>query len=252
VVFTDLDGTILDEKYDWRSVQPMISELLALDAAVVFCSSKTRAEIEFYRKAIGIGDPFAVENGSAIFIPKGYFTTSYAFSRQTYNYNVIELGVPYSAVRKALTHAKRTLSAEIVGFGDMTVVEAAKETGLPLRLARLAKQREYDEPFQILKGDEQEVLTAIGKEGLSCTRGNRYFHAFGNTDKGKATAALRDLYAREFGEIATFGVGDSHNDLPMLKEVDTPFFIREGEHENTRVAVWRKILCLVAGNGHRH
>jgi mannosyl-3-phosphoglycerate phosphatase len=244
VVFTDLDGTLLDEKYDYQRIKPIISQLLAVGVSIVFCSSKTRAEIEFYREEIGITDPFIVENGAAIFMPKDYFPLNYAYTKMTGSYYVVELGVPYSIIRKKLATVKRQTAVNIVGFGGMTPEEIAKDTGLTLNLAKLAKKREYDEPFRIVEGNEMEVLNAIKKEGFSYTKGNRYFHLLGKSDKGKATIILRDLYSQKFGRIATFGIGDSPNDLAMLKVVDTSFLVRKTARKSASAA-WRKILELV-------
>jgi mannosyl-3-phosphoglycerate phosphatase len=244
VVFTDLDGTLLDEKYDYQRIEPIISQLLALDVSIVFCSSKTRTEIEFYREKMGITDPFIVENGAAIFIPKDYFPLNYTYTKMTNSYYIIELGVPYSIIRKTLATVRRQTTTNIVGFGDMTPEEIAKDTGLTLNLAKMAKKREYDEPFRIMEGNKMKVLNAIKKEGLSYTKSNRYFHLLGNSNKGKATIILRDLYSQKFGRIATFGIGDSPNDLAMLKVVDTPFLVKKTARKNANAA-WRKILELV-------
>ena len=59
---------------------------------------------------------------------------------------------------------------------------------MPLHLALLAKERDYDEPFKILEGDKFAVLDAINAEGLHCVLGGgRYFHLTGDNDKGAAT-----------------------------------------------------------------
>ena len=73
VVFSDLDGTLLDENYSFEVAQPVIARLKALNVPIVLCSSKTRLEIEYFRTKMGINDPFISENGAAIFVPSGYF-----------------------------------------------------------------------------------------------------------------------------------------------------------------------------------
>ena len=77
VIFADLDGTFLDDKYEYSEIKPIVNQLSALGRSVVFCSSKTRNEIEFYRKIAGLNEPFVAENGAAIFIPKHYFPFNY-------------------------------------------------------------------------------------------------------------------------------------------------------------------------------
>ena len=246
VVFTDLDGTLLDDTYSYENLKPIIDKLLSMNVSIVFCSSKTQGEIECYRQTMDIQDPFIVENGGAIIIPKNYFSFPPECSKHTKKYDIIELGVPYAVVREKLAKIKLETGAGIVGFGDLTAEEVAAETGLPLRMARLAKKREFDEPSRLLWGNEKEVLAAVEKEGLVFMKGGRYFHLLGGSDKGKATAALRDLYVRAFGGTVTFGVGDSPIDMPMIKVVDVPLLVRSSSGgKNARLVVWRNVLRLV-------
>jgi mannosyl-3-phosphoglycerate phosphatase len=241
VIFADLDGTFLDDKYSYHTTKPIVNQLLSLGGSIVFCSSKTRNEIEYYRKAVDINEPFIAENGAAIYIPKNYFTFSYKCSK-TSSYDVIRLGAAYGVLRQKLAEIKEKTAAVIVGFGDMTLEELAYDTGLPLNLAKLAQKREHDEPFRIVKGNRMHVLNAIKDSGLHCTEGGRYFHLTGNTDKGKAVNVLKNLYRQMFGVIETVGVGDGPNDLPMLKAVCRPFFIKNKSDVDMRLNVWLNIL----------
>ena len=242
VIFSDLDGALLNENYDFQTSKQIIDQLLVLNVSIVFCSSKTEAEIEFYRKELGIDDPFISENGSAIFIPRGYFQFDYSFTRQTEKYNIIELGTAYSVVREKLDKVTKSVGAKIVGFGDMTEEEIAKDSGLPLELAKLAKTRHYDEPFRVIEGNGNEVLDSIVAEGLRYTKGGRYFHIMGNSDKGKAAGILKDLYAKGFSELVTFGLGDSPNDASMLEVVDVPILLRKTRRETECYTVWTDVL----------
>jgi len=241
IVFADLDGSLLNDKYEYDQIEPIIHQLQSLNVSIVLASSKTKNEIEYYRNKWQITDPFIIENGSAILIPQTYFPLNYKFTNQTNGYNKIELGTPYCIIRQKIELVKNRTGAKIIGFGDMTPEEIAKDSGLPLNLAQLAKKREYSEPTKILSGDEKEVLEAISNEGLCYTWGGRYLHALGNCDKAKATQILKNLYLQKFKTIFSIGVGDSANDLTMLKIVDKPFFVKKTADKR---AIWKEIESI--------
>lgn len=235
IVFTDLDGTLLDEKYSYEAAKPAINVLLCSKIPIVFCSSKTRAEIEVYCNEIGITDPFISENGAAIFIPSSYFNFSYEYTKQRLPYNIIELGIEYSTLREKFKKIMRITGYKIIGFGDMTEEEIAKDCGLDLKSAGLSKKRDYDEVFRIVEGKESEILRLIKEEGLNYTKGGIYYHIMGDNDKGRAVRILAELYKKEYKDkdVKTLGLGDSLNDLPMLKAVDIPVLVKKanGRHD---------------------
>jgi mannosyl-3-phosphoglycerate phosphatase len=243
VVFTDLDGTLLNDKYEYEQTGPVVKQLLALHVPVVLCSSKTSAEIQFFQKTLNLSDPFISENGAAIFIPDEYFPFDFSYSRRTLNFKVLELGTPYSKLRAVLEMVNAEADVEAVGFGDLSVEDLSAECGLSLKMASLAKQREYDEPFRVVRGDPELVVRLVEQAGLSVTKGDRYYHLTGDNNKGKAAAMLTQLYERAFGKPRTFGVGNGPNDWELLNIVDEPFFIKPTDQLSD---VWLKILSKVS------
>ncbi|MDD2338412.1 MAG: HAD hydrolase family protein, partial [Geobacteraceae bacterium] len=203
---------------------------------IVLCSSKTRKEIEHYRSKLGNSHPFVSENGGGIFIPDGYFpdeTTIEEFSPTSANgYRVIRLGTPYHELRKVIAEL-RAEGFPITGFGDLSVDELVKQTGLPREEALLCKERDFDEPF-LFNGNEGEKVAlfhSIRRKGLSTTQGV-FFHLLGENDKGKAVNILSEIFRAQYGFITTVALGDSPNDLPMLKSVDFPVAVQrpDGRH----------------------
>lgn len=232
LVFTDLDGTLLDaETYSFEPALPAINLLKEKNIPLIICSSKTKKEIEHYRKNLDNHDPFISENGGGIFIPKNYFGIVIEDLRlkieETADYYVIRLGARYPDLREAVRELQNE-GFNIKGFGDMTAQELADIANMNIEEAIMAKERDFDEPF-IFKGDALELkrlLESINAKGFNYTQG-RFFHILGNSDKGKAVSILIDLYRRKFKDIITVAIGDSPNDIPMLETVDYPVIVKK-------------------------
>jgi mannosyl-3-phosphoglycerate phosphatase len=229
LIFTDLDGTLLDHHtYSFEPALPALKALKEKNIPLIICTSKTRAEIEKWRLELDNDHPFISENGGAIFIPKGYFSHKFCFERENDNYLVIELGTPYSQLREILNRIRNSLRLELKGFGDLSFEEVARLCGFSPEEARLAKKREYDEPFL---PDEENVIQKIREmaslSNLQVTRGGRFFHLMGENDKGEALRLLAKIYREKTEYIETIALGDSINDLPMLRAADHPILVQK-------------------------
>jgi mannosyl-3-phosphoglycerate phosphatase len=232
IIFTDLDGTLLDyHTYSFGAAMPALQLIKQRNIPLIICSSKTRKEIEYYRIKLSNRHPFISENGGGIFIPKDYFK----FKLQSSNFKVMEenkhqvirLGAKYSPLRSVIEELKKE-GFNVTGFGDMTIEEVAKITGVSRKEAEMAKERDFDEPF-IFQGNKEEtrkMLNRIKAKGFNYTQG-RFFHILGDSDKGKAVSILIDLYKRDRGDVLTVAIGDSPNDISMLKEVDCPVIVQQ-------------------------
>jgi len=233
IIFTDLDGTLLDRQaYTFEPALPALRILREKGIPLILSSSKTRAEIELYRKKLENEHPFISENGGAVFIPKIYFSFPFPYDRESEDYFILELGTFYPVILEILESIKKETGIKITGFSDVTEKELTSLSGLSLEEATFAKKREYDEPF-ILEGGNREVeiiKRSIGKKGMNYVWGGKFHHILGKNDKGKAVKILKELYENEFFSISTIGIGDSLNDLPMLMAVDHPIFLKGKEN----------------------
>ncbi len=232
VVYTDLDGTLLDfSDYSYDTALPVLKILKKKNVPVVFCTAKTVSENRYYQKKTGINDPFIVENGGAIFIPNDYFSFSFE-CRKAGDYCVIELGSSYDKLRRALKEIRDETGFRIKGFGDMSVREVALDTRLSIEMAKLAKEKQYNESFIFDEAKEKEgiLFRKIREKGFSVTHGGRYYNIHGkDASKGKAVRILSGLFEREFGKVETVGVGDSRNDISMLKAVSLPAVVKNNK-----------------------
>ncbi len=222
VVYTDLDGTLLHPiSYSYTPAIAALRRLQEMHIPIVFCSAKTRTEQAELRRELSVKDPFIVENGAAVFVPKDYFRFPFTYTKINQDEYVIELGAPYSHIKQRLKLVAESGLGRFTTFGDMSVEEVAQVSGLNLRMAQLAKEREYSETL-VMQGDKHEtelVLSAITKQGLSWTFGGRFYEISMGADKGTAVKILNELFRLNYGQIITYGIGDGQNDAPLLATV---------------------------------
>jgi len=224
VVFTDLDGTLLDrETYAWDAARPAVQFLRDHEIPWIFVTSKTKAEAEYWRQVTGNEHPFVVEDGGAILAPTGYFADGIPGAVRRNGYETLVWGRPYADLIAGLDAASRMSGCRVRGFHQMTAAEIATACRLPLEQAILAKRRQYDEPFEIFgEGCCAALESAIAAQGFVSVRGGRFHHISAPHDKGCAVRVLSNLFRRSAGRVKTVGLGDGWNDLPLLLAVDVP------------------------------
>lgn len=205
LVFTDLDGTLIDHlTYRWEAAQPALHALKRIKAGVVLASSKTAPEISALRAELGLDDwPAIVENGAGV-LPA--------------HVSAIEGGGRYAELLAALDDVPADLRAKFRGFNDMGPEEVAKVTGLDPEAAVLACARSFSEPG-LWSGDEegkQAFMVALNQKGLIAQQGGRFLTlSFG----GNKVDQMRHL-TKEFSPLMSVALGDAPNDIAMLQEAD--------------------------------
>ncbi len=225
VIYTDLDGALLDSRnYSWRGAEEALEEIERRRVPLVFCTSKTRAEVEELRRKLGNAHPFITENGGGIFIPHGYFSQPLDAAKRVGHYHCLALGRPYAEIVEELRHIAKEAGAEVAGFHQMNAREIASNTGLNARQAERARKREFDEPFFFAGANaeaEKTFLRIARERGLQAVRGDRFWHLFAGSNKGRAVQSLSRLYRKNWrGRLQAVALGSAANDLPMLTAVD--------------------------------
>ena len=248
IVVTDLDGTILDhEGYSWEGAREAIRTLEERGVPLIFCTSKTRAETLVLREDTGNQHPFIVENGGAIYFPATPFRAALPDAPERDGLLAIVLGTPYTSLVDALADAAREAHCEVRGFAGATVEQVAQWCGFSLAEAALAKRREFDEPFLFDAGNPESLIAAIEARGLRWTRGGRFWHILGANDKGVAVRTLRSIYESFGAPVNVAALGDSPNDLPLLREADYAILIPSPQLDGMHQALPNAHVAPVPG-----
>ncbi len=219
IVSTDMDGTLLaHDGYDYAAALPAIRQLEQRNIPLVLNSSKTFAELETWIQRLNIVHPFVVENGSAIYSPKGYFTAS-EHSDADERFDIEVIGQPIADLRAFVDDVR----PNAVDFTTCSLPAAMQMTGLDEASAIQARTRRYSIPLRFDDPDERNAFCRqADASGFGVLQGGRFTHLMGRTDKGMALQWLRQTYQRktDTDHIRALALGDSQNDAAMLECAD--------------------------------
>lgn len=210
IVFTDLDGTLLDhESYACDPARPALDALKSKGVPLVLASSKTAAEIAELHAVLGLGDaPAIVENGAGLWRPGAGEADD----------------TDYRAIREALDDLPTRLRVLFRGFGDMSAYEVAHITGLSRDAAARARARAHSEPG-LWSGDPEllaEALRKLGRRGIHARRGGRFLTlSMGGTKADRMAEVMA-----EYGAPHSLALGDAPNDAEMLETAERGVIVR--------------------------
>lgn len=218
LVFTDLDGTLLDiHTYDWQAALPWLDRLQDHQIPVILCSSKTAAEITAIQQDLGLeGLPFIAENGAVIQLDVRWDTHPDAPRRIS--------GKSHREIRQAIEAQRQEAGYKFTTFDDVDERVISEWTGL--NRTRAAQARRHEASVTLIWRDSDEQMARFEEEladgGLKMVQGARFWHILDAREgKDRAVAWLTEQYRTLEGLTpTTLGLGDGPNDAPLLDSVD--------------------------------
>lgn len=251
VVFTDLDGTLLDHHtYSFQPAEAMLARLNSLNIAVIPNTSKTAAELAVIRQETKLDTPFVVENGAAIYIPKGFLPEQPQDTEEVEGYWRKAFVPDRSHWLELLENKAGDYKNAFRGFSDMDDNDLSLATGLSLESANLANNRQFSEPLQWLGTEkEKDDFTKLMKgAGANVLQGGRFVHISGKCNKGVAMRWLtKELEKQNAGtRYKSVALGDSFNDNDMLEAADIAVQIKSPKHDYPKLfrtdALWQSTM----------
>jgi mannosyl-3-phosphoglycerate phosphatase len=220
IVFSDLDGTLLDHhNYSYAPALPALDKLRQTNIPLILASSKTPSEIAPLRSELGFAHCAAiVENGAGVLAP-------------------FDEAIAPSDLYKNLVESINELPTKFVdlfvGFSTMSVEQIVDETGLSADGARRAKDRHYSEPGLWYGNSVQleEFLERLSERGIAARQGGRFLTlSFGGNKAEKAAEIIKKTQAVSSKPIISMALGDAPNDIEMLQAADFGVIIANPAH----------------------
>lgn len=233
LVFTDLDGTLLDHySYDFSAASDALSSLKTLGIPCVLNTSKTYAELLELRQALQHKDPFIVENGAAVYLPANLNFTS--------DDSLISHGdflvKPFGPEREQLIALSKEMKSrfDFISYYELSTEQLVEHTGLDSHTAELSLRREFTEP--LIWNDSNLALERfkqeLANEGIKVQKGGRFVHLMGqDCDKAVAMKWLQNAYQNTLNtSVTSIALGDGENDVGMISQADIPVVVRSPVH----------------------
>lgn len=229
LIFTDLDGTLLDhDSYQCEVIKPFLAELSLHGINVIFNTSKTFAEVKSIQQFLSHQQPFIVENGAAVYIPKNYFAVKPNGCDEYEGYWRYALAPNNQRLHTDLTQYGAKFKDCYQLFSQLDTAEVSALTGLNIEQSELALLRQYSDPIHFIGSalQQQAFVDLLKSLSYDVLIGGRFIHATKGNNKGKAQCWLLNQFKQAFSHSFTvIALGDSHNDVAMLKKADIAILI---------------------------
>ena len=241
LIFTDLDGSLLNHNnFEFREIKDFILKCIKNGIKIIPNTSKTKSEIQVFLDQLGHNLPFVVENGAAIHNldlvhPKFKFrNNALVFSRSVSKIlKLFEKSIPIEFQKRCFF------------LKDMSSKEQMKILGLNKKYLPFALNREYSMPL-VFDGSKElvnEFTFILKKIGMKLHEGGRIYNICDDCSKGKAMTTLIEKLKNDFNfNSYTIVVGDSPNDISMLKISDQPCVIPLPNKKNLNHLKGQKII----------
>ena len=243
VVFTDLDGTLLDHHtYSHAAALPALARLESIGIPCIINTSKTVAELLKLREELNNRHPFIAENGAGVAIPADYPIKSSTGLVEKNGLLLKSFGYPRAAILDILEPLHERF--KFTGFSQMSSADISRHTGLDDDAARLAGQREFTEP--LLWHDSEANFDAfsslLADHELQCLRGGRFIHIMGRCDKGMAMQWLAQQLPGVTETTRLVALGDSANDIAMLRQADIAVMVKSPVHPPLQLPAAKQLV----------
>ncbi|MEQ8297101.1 MAG: HAD-IIB family hydrolase [Nitratireductor sp.] len=222
IVFTDLDGTLLEpDTSDHHAALPALAALAARAVPVVVATDRTAAEIGPILAELKLDTPAIVENGGGIVWPAAGAEPA-------------EACTCYDEIRACLDALPARLKCCFAGFGDMDTRRIAALTGMGRAQAARAARRGFSEPG-LFTGSETQLAALrrqLAAHGLCAERNGRFLTVSRGVSKAERMNAARALLEKRDGRRywPLVALGDAEEDREMLEAADYGVVVANPAH----------------------
>ncbi len=237
LIFTDLDGTFLsNDDFSFGDNIKLTKKLISLGHFVIVNSSKTFAEIHDLLSRNDLLLPIICETGGGIYLPKDELNIT---GQAAYdNYIKLFEAPKISDIQERLTEILSDFVNDFDFFDDLKEKNQEKLSNLRGNGLILASERVFTKLIVWRNNQERlmKLTERLKNNNLNLVKGARFCHLCSNFSKGKSMNYLVSYYRKLYRQQSfnTIALGDSSNDIDMLKQADLSCIVNSMGNETIR------------------
>ena len=233
LIFTDLDGSLLDkETFKFDVIKDYFKELVRNGIIIIPNSSKTEAELLDFNEQNNLDLSFIADNGSSI-----------------HRLNKIHQNLPDKIIISRTKDEIRNIYEENISLDfknkithilELEIEKQQKILELPLDKVKLAIKRDHSLPikFNGTEIEKNEFTKILKNSGLTIQTGGRIMNVCDNVNKSIAMSKALQLIRKQLDdEIITIGVGDNENDIEMIKQTNYPCLVKNDNFNSSLINI---------------
>jgi mannosyl-3-phosphoglycerate phosphatase len=200
VVYCAIDSLISVQARELTGFSTFLDALTEAEIPCVWCTSRTRIQLDAAIRKFGHGHPFVAEGGCGVYIPEDYFhlkptTRTMRLGRFT----CIPVATLLPAAAQTLEEIAEETEISVVPLSALSPRELSQNVGLPQKEAELLRQRDFDELFFFAgasDGDVQVFAEAAAKHRAALRHRDVFWSIAIGADMRKCVRELSTLFER--------------------------------------------------------
>ncbi|MGQ0765372.1 MAG: HAD hydrolase family protein [Gemmatimonadota bacterium] len=228
IVFTDVDGTLLDETLEPPCTPAELRDLMG-PTPIVLASSRPLVELAGIQRTLGLRDPVIAENGAVVAFDADDLrwgaglagtqrSADLVLQSEDRSFLVTTLGDPAGELLDSARKATRARGHDVL---------ATRLDSIPGPVEPWNGDRAWSLLLELEDSDLDLLRRALDPAGCAVERGGRYVTVVRGSDKGRALQLVSEVLVSAGSSGPTVALGNAPNDVSLFLAADCRFAIRD-------------------------